>query len=155
MWPEPAIYITTVNARLLKYISSYVAEAAIQNGIPTALVPAFIQALADGDNAALLQITGVATTIIISGVIALRQAFADGIRIVFIIAAASCAVAGAGVLLMQDLTDSMNYRVDVPSKIFRQNASYRPEDRSFITSSRSVVWSDGIFQLIQSSLDLV
>ena len=149
MWPEPAIYITTVNARRLKYISSYVAEAAIQNGIPTALVPAF------GDNAALLQITGVATTIIISGVIALRQAFADGIRIVFIIAAASCAVAGAGVLLMQDLTDSMNYRVDVPSKISRQNASYRPEDRSFITSSRSVVWSDGIFQLIQSSLDLV
>ena len=149
MWPESAIYITTVNARLLKYISSYVAEAAIQNGIPTALVPAF------GDNAALLQITGVATTIIISGVIALRQAFADGIRIVFIIAAASCAVAGAGVLLMQDLTDSMNYRVDVPSKISRQNASYRPEDRSFITSSRSVVWSDGIFQLIQSSLDLV
>ena len=122
MWPESAIYLTTVNARLLKYISSYVAEAAIQNGIPTALVPAF------GDNAALLQITGVATTIIISGVIALRQAFADGIRIVFIIAAASCAVAGAGVLLMQDLTDSMNYRVDVPSKIFRQNASYRPED---------------------------
>ena len=76
------------------------AEAAIQNMIPTASVPAFIQELGDGDNAALLQITGVATTLIISGVIILRQAFADGIRIVFIIATASCAVAGAKVLFM-------------------------------------------------------
>lgn len=109
-----AIYSAVVNERLPGYLSSYVAEAALGAGLPPSSLPTFIQALAGGDTTALTTIPGVSLMIIDAGVAAMKQAYADGIRIVFIIASAFGAVACVSVCFIGDLKEEMNYRVDAP-----------------------------------------
>ena len=109
-----AIYSATLTNRLAKYIPSYVAAAALRAGLPKASLASFIQALADNNAAALHGIAGVNPTIIGAGVAALKQAYADGIRAVFFIAAPFGAVACVGCLFLGDLHNTMNYHVDAP-----------------------------------------
>jgi hypothetical protein len=109
-----AIYAATVSTRLAKYIPSYVAEAALKAGLPkTSLMP-FVGALASNDAAALPKIPGVTPAIIGVGVAALKQAFADGIRAVYIIALAFGALGCFACLFLGDLKATMNYHVDAP-----------------------------------------
>jgi hypothetical protein len=109
-----AIYAATVNTRLAKYIPSYVAEAALKAGLPKGSLVAFVGALAGNDAAALPKIPGVTPAIIGAGVTALKQAFADGIRAVYIIAAAFGALACVACFFLGDLKATMNYHVDAP-----------------------------------------
>ncbi|KIW97424.1 uncharacterized protein Z519_01008 [Cladophialophora bantiana CBS 173.52] len=102
------------NTRLKNYLPKYVAKAALAAGLPTASLPAFIQALTEGDTAALAQVSGVTSTIIAKGVRALQQAFADSLRIVFIIAVPFGVVACIACWFLGDLRETMNYRVDAP-----------------------------------------
>lgn len=57
---------------------------------------------------------GVQPAIIGAGVSALLQAFADSIRVVYIIAAPFGALAVIACFFMGDLSKVMNYRVDAP-----------------------------------------
>jgi Fungal trichothecene efflux pump (TRI12) len=109
-----AIYAATVDTRLAKYIPSYVAAAALKAGLPKSSLVAFVGALASDDAAALPKIPGATPAIIGAGVVALKQAFADGIRAVYIIAAAFGALACFACLFLGDLTATMNYHVDAP-----------------------------------------
>jgi hypothetical protein len=109
-----AIYAATLNTRLANYIPSYVAEAALKAGLPKSSLMAFVGALASNDAAALPKIPGVTTSIIGAGVVALKQAFADGLRAVYIIAAAFGALACFACLFLGDLKTTMNYHVDAP-----------------------------------------
>jgi len=109
-----AIYSAVVNNRLNKYIPSYVAPAAIRAGLPMTSVSAFVGALGADDTSALLKVPGITPAVIAAGAAALKQAFADGIRVVFIIAAPFGAVACVVCFFLGDLKSVMNYHVDAP-----------------------------------------
>jgi hypothetical protein len=109
-----AIYSAVVNNRIAKYVPSYVAEAAIRAGLPKTSVHAFVSALVSNNATAIPHIPGVTPLIIGSGVNALKHAFADGIRAVFMIAAPFGAVACIACFFLGDMKNVMNYHVDAP-----------------------------------------
>ena len=90
------------------------ATAAIGAGLSPPNVPAFIKALASQDNAALAAVPGVNPTIIGAAVVALTQAFADSVRVVYIIAVPFGVLACIACLFLGDMSRTMNYRVDAP-----------------------------------------
>ena len=109
-----AIYGAALTTRLAKDIPSYVAKAALGAGLPKTSLEAFVGALAGNDAAALPKIPGVTPAIIGAGVGGLKQAFADGIRVVYIIAAPFGALACILCFFLGDLKSVMNYHVDAP-----------------------------------------
>lgn len=109
-----AINAAALNTRLDNYIPNYVAEAALRAGLPRTSLAAFVGALASNNRAALSNVAGITPSIIDAGVVALKQAFADGIRVVFIIAAPFGALACIGCFFLGDLKETMTYRVDAP-----------------------------------------
>lgn len=109
-----AIYGAALTTRLNNYIPSYIAGAALKAGLPESSLKAFIGALAGNDSAALPSIPGVTPTIIKASIAALKQAYADGIRVVYIIAAPFGAVACLACFFLGDLKSVMNYSVDAP-----------------------------------------
>lgn len=109
-----AVNVAAFNTRLGTLLPEYVAKAALAAGLPEASLPAFIGALSTGDAAALAEIPGVTPAVIAAGVGALQQAFADAIRVIFIIAAPFGVVAIVACCFLGDLKETMNYRVDAP-----------------------------------------
>ena len=109
-----AIYGAALGTRLDKDIPSYVAEAAIKAGLPPASLDAFVGAIAGNNATALPGIPGVNPAIIAAGLGGLKQAFADGIRVVYIIAAPFGALACIACYFLGDLKKTMNYYVDAP-----------------------------------------
>ncbi len=109
-----AIFAAALNTHLNNYIPGYIATAALEARLPPASIKAFVEALAGDDPAALKTIPGVTPAIIAAGVAALKQALADGIRVVFIIAAPFGAVACIACFFLGDLKETMNYHVDAP-----------------------------------------
>lgn len=109
-----AIYDAALNTRLDKYIPSYVGAAALKAGLPETSLGPFIAALA-GNNATVLPgIPGVTPTIIQEGVVALKHAYADGLRVVYMIAAPFGAVACIACFFLGDLSPVMDYSIDAP-----------------------------------------
>ena len=107
-----SIYSTAVNSRLESYIPTYVAEAAVSAGLRADLVPPFITALTSGNiNAIPPQAT---PQIIAGGLTALKQAYADGLRVVPIIAAPLGLTAILLCCFMGSLKESFTYHVDAP-----------------------------------------
>lgn len=109
-----AIYAATLNTRLATYIPSYVAEAALGAGLPKSSVPAFVEALAANNATALPNVPGVTPIILETGKLALKQAFSDGIRGVYIIAAPFGVMACIACFFLGNLKKTMNYHVDAP-----------------------------------------
>ena len=109
-----AIYSAALNNGLGKNLPNYVSKAVVSAGLPPSSVPAFIKALSGGDTAALSTIPGVTPKIIGLGVAALKQAFADSLRVVYEIAAPFGALACIACLFLGDMKKTMNYRVDAP-----------------------------------------
>lgn len=109
-----SIYSAVVTRKLVSYIPSYVAAAAAKAGLPTASIPAFVQALAAQKTEQLGEIPGVSPEIIQAGVRALKQAYADAIRNVFIIAAPFVLVATVLCWWLGDLSSIMSYHVEAP-----------------------------------------
>lgn len=127
-----AIYATAVSTGLKHKIPTYVASAGTSAGVPQSSIKAFVTALASGDNASLLTIPGVDSYAISVGLKALQHAYADSLRVVFIIAAPFGALACILCLFLGDLRATMNYRVDAPveklhSK-FQQNPHAHEKD---------------------------
>lgn len=109
-----AIYAAALRSRLNNNIATYTAKAALGAGLPPSSLGAFIGALASGDTAALSKVPGVTPKVIALGVAALKQAFADALRVVYIIAAPFGALACIACLFLGDMRETMNYRVDAP-----------------------------------------
>lgn len=109
-----AIYTAAFSRRLKIYMPQYIATAVIKAGLPDASVPAFVDSLANDDKAALSDIAGVTPAIISAGITALKQAYADAIRIVWIIAAPFGIIACVACFFMRDTKKTMNYQVDAP-----------------------------------------
>ena len=108
-----AIYAAALNNRLDKNLPGYISKAALAAGLPLSSVPAFVGALVSASSD-LQGIPGVTPAVIGAGVVAQKHAFADSIRVVFIIAAPFGALACIGSLFLGDLRKTMNYRVDAP-----------------------------------------
>lgn len=121
-----AIYGATLTDRLHKYIPSYVAPAAVKAGLPENSLGEFIAALTGDNSAALSSIKGVTPAIIKASTAALMQAFADGIRAIYIIAAPFGAVACVACFFLGDLKSVMNYSVDAPLE--NLNAKHHPKE---------------------------
>lgn len=83
-----AINDAAFNNRLENYLPKYIVKAALAAELPTASLPEFIQALSEGDTAALAKVPGGTPTVVAEGAHALQQAFADPLWVVFIIAVA-------------------------------------------------------------------
>jgi hypothetical protein len=109
-----AIYGAALTGRLKHNIPTYIAKAALSAGLPATSLEAFIDALAHGNTAALPNIPGLNPTIVALGVAALKQASADAVRIVYIIAAPFGALACVASLFLGDLRKIMNYHIDAP-----------------------------------------
>lgn len=109
-----AIASAAMTSRLDKYIPAYTAKAAIEAGLPESSLAGFIKALTSGDTAALQKVAGVSSDIIKAGVMALKQAYADGIRVVYIITAPFGVVAIIACIFLGDMKRVMNYGVDAP-----------------------------------------
>ncbi|KAJ5885601.1 hypothetical protein N7504_011437 [Penicillium tannophilum] len=109
-----AVASAAMKSRLDKYIPTYTAKAALEAGLPDSSLAGFVTALTSEDTAALQKVAGVNSHIIEAGVMALKQAYADGIRIVFIIAAPFGVVAIIACIFLGDVKSVMNYGVDAP-----------------------------------------
>ncbi|KIX93008.1 uncharacterized protein Z520_11281 [Fonsecaea multimorphosa CBS 102226] len=109
-----AIYTANLQTRLDTKLPAYIAAAVLPAGLPASSLPAFIGALSTHDATALSNIPGVTPSIIELGNAALKQAFTDSIRVVYIVAAVVGAVACIGCLFMGNLRKTMGYRVDAP-----------------------------------------
>ena len=125
-----AIYSAAFSTRLGTDLPAYVAKAALQAGLPAKSLKPFIGALADNDTAALAKIPGVTPAIIGAGVVALKQAFADSIRVVYEIAAPFGALACLACLFLGDLRKTMNYHVDAPVEDLHAKEQHRKEHLS-------------------------
>ena len=109
-----AIFSAAFSNRLASKLPADIAAAASKAGLPASSLEAFVGALAGGDTAALSHISGVTPNITAAGAAALKQAYADSIRVVFIIAAPFGLLACFGCLFLGRLQTTMNYRVDAP-----------------------------------------
>ena len=123
-----AIYAAAFNTRLEKYIPNYVGTAALRAGLPKTSLREFIEALAGNEVAALQRIPGVTPAIIQAGVAAMKQAFADGFRVVFIIAAPFGVLACIACFFIADLKSSMNYHVDAPMEVLHAKHQHSKQE---------------------------
>ncbi|UNI15994.1 hypothetical protein JDV02_002474 [Purpureocillium takamizusanense] len=109
-----SIYAAAVARRLGSYIPEYVAKATTQAGLPSTSVGAFIEALGGGAPAKLQAVRGITPAIISAGSLAYKQAYADGLRVVYIIAAPFGVLACVVCFFLGDMRKTMNYHVDAP-----------------------------------------
>lgn len=109
-----ALYGALVGSRLEDYIPNYITKAVLAAGLPPTSLGPFIGALTTYDFAALPLIPGVTPQVIGAGIAGLKQAYADGIRIVYYIAAPVAFVAVLLVPLLVSLKEHMDYTVEAP-----------------------------------------
>ena len=109
-----AAYTSALTNALASKLPTYIAEAAAKAGLPRSSIPAFVGALASGNEAALSAIPGVNSSVIQQGFSALEQAYADSLRLIYIIAAPFGIVACILCFSLGDLKKTMTYRVDAP-----------------------------------------
>lgn len=109
-----AIFAAALTSRLNSNLPGYTANAALGAGLPASSLEAFLKDLLSGDTAALSSIDQVTPAIIHTAQKAMYQAYADGFRIVYIIAAPFGAVACIVSLFLGNLKKVMTYRVDAP-----------------------------------------
>lgn len=118
-----AIYVAAFSQRLKEKLPSYVGAAAAKAGLSPQSLKAFVTALAANDQAALLQVQGVTPQIISAGVAALKSAYADSIRVVYIIAAPFGVAAAISCWFIADMRPTMTYKVDAPIENLTTKAS--------------------------------
>lgn len=109
-----AIYSTALNTRLKVNLPNQIAPVVLKLGLPSTSIGALIGALSSGDMEAAAKIPGVTPAIISAGLVAFKQAFADSVRIVYIIAAPFGAVAICLSFFLGSMRETMNYAVDAP-----------------------------------------
>jgi hypothetical protein len=109
-----AAYSTALSSRLGTYIPSYIARAVTQAGLPASSIGPFIGAFSSHDEAALARIPGATPAVLGAAGGAMQQAFADGVRVVFIIAAPFGAVACILCLFLPSFKEVMDRKIDAP-----------------------------------------
>lgn len=114
-----AIYVAAFTTRIGNKIPAYVPAAVLQAGLPESSVESFMLAFMAKDEEGLARIVGLTPEVIIAAAAALKQAFADSIRVVFFITIPFGVVACVGCVFLGDMKETMNYHVDAPLEKLR------------------------------------
>ncbi|KAH7394196.1 putative siderophore iron transporter [Phaeosphaeria sp. MPI-PUGE-AT-0046c] len=114
-----AIFIAAFTTRVSVKVPVYVSTAVLEAGLPSTSVDQFMTAFTAKDQEVLAQITGITPEIITVAAAALKQAFADSIRVVYFITIPFGIVACIGCLFLGDMKATMNYHVDAPLEQLR------------------------------------
>lgn len=111
-----AIYAAALVSRMAATIGPGVSSAALEAGLPASSLAEFVPTLlaANGDNEAFSEITGATPAVIEAASEALLEAYADSIRIVYIIAAAFGVLCCIISLFLGSVRRTMTYHVDAP-----------------------------------------
>jgi hypothetical protein len=109
-----AAYGAALNNGLTAKIPTYIAAAAAKSGLPSASIPAFVGGIASHNQTLLADIPGVTPSVVEQGFSALQQAYADSLRVIYIMAVPFGVVACVMVLFLGDVKTTMTYRVDAP-----------------------------------------
>ncbi|KIW95573.1 uncharacterized protein Z519_04158 [Cladophialophora bantiana CBS 173.52] len=105
---------TALSNGLISKVPSYVAKAAVTAGLASSSIEAFVGALTGNDPSALARIPGITPEITAKGLAALQHAYADSLRVIYIMAAPFGVVAIIACLFLGDMKKTMTYRVDAP-----------------------------------------
>ena len=124
-----AIYAATLTDGLNTKIPAYIAKSAAKSGLTPSSIPAFVRALASKDATALAAIPDVTMAIISRGVLALKQAYADSLRPIFIIGVPFGVVACIMCFWLGHLKNTMTYRVDAPVEKLHAKHQHDVADR--------------------------
>ncbi|OQV11091.1 hypothetical protein CLAIMM_14988 [Cladophialophora immunda] len=125
-----AIYAASVDTRIDSKVPTYIAKAALGAGLPPSSVTQFVEALVGKETSVLPQIPGVTPAVIAAGIAGLKQATADSIRVVYIIAAPFSLLACIMTLFIGDLTPVMTYRVEAPVEKLHAKHYHHHQDQS-------------------------
>lgn len=109
-----SIYAAILSSKLQTKIPKYVAEAAAKAGLPTSSIASFVEDIAANNQAKLSGVPGVTPAVIRQGIAALKQAYADSLRYIFIVGAPFGLVACALCFLLCSYKHMMSYRVEAP-----------------------------------------
>ncbi|OQU98702.1 hypothetical protein CLAIMM_04446 [Cladophialophora immunda] len=123
-----AIFSVAFNNKLTSNLPHDVGRAAVIGGLPSTSISLFVEALAANNQTTLLQVPGVTPEIIRLGVAAVKQAFADSLRVVFIIAAPFGVLGLVCTLFLGDLRETMNYHVDAPVEVLHAKHAHQQEN---------------------------
>ena len=107
-----AIYTVAFTNKLEHDLPALIAQAAASNGLPAASIPGLIEAPSTADAAALPHIEGVNPKIIAAASSALQHAYANSVRLVYIIAAPFALLAIVICWALGNVKPTMNYRTD-------------------------------------------
>ncbi|KAK5312453.1 hypothetical protein LTR93_011324 [Exophiala xenobiotica] len=108
------VYYAALDTRLQKYLPNYIETAARTAGLQDSSIPAFVTTLITGDTTRLAAIVGVTPAIITAGQTAFKQAYADSLRVVYMITPPFGVAACIACLFLGDLRKAMDYRVEAP-----------------------------------------
>lgn len=109
-----AIYSAAFGDEIGTKLPAGIAKAATEAGLAVDRVPDFISALLALDTEALSAVPGVNSAMIDTANTAVKQAYADSVRVVYYIAIAFGVVGCVACFFLDDLRSTMNYRVDAP-----------------------------------------
>lgn len=109
-----SIFSAVLGDKMSKYLPEYIAQAALRAGLPPSSLPSFVSALLSKSESALQAVPGVTPTVIGMAAEAIKQAYTDGIRYIYIIAAPFGALACAACFLLGDVSDRMTSVVEAP-----------------------------------------
>ncbi len=123
------VYYAAFDNRLQRYLPSYIGTATRAAGLPADSVPAFITTLTGGDTSGLAGIAGVTPEIIAAGQVAFKQAYADALRVVYIITPPFGVAACVACLFLGNMRKTMDYRVEAPVEKL-QAATHRPTEKA-------------------------
>jgi hypothetical protein len=108
------MYAAVFRTRIEEKLPAYIAEAALINGLSPDSIPVFVGAFLSNDTAVLTNTTGVTPTMITASIVAMKQAYADSLRIIFIMAVPFGVAAIAACYFLANINKLMNYGVDAP-----------------------------------------
>ncbi|KAF7546138.1 hypothetical protein G7046_g9399 [Stylonectria norvegica] len=109
-----AIYSAAFSSRIGVNLPADIGSAVAKAGLAPDQVQAFVGAFLAQNSTMLSAIQGVNPTIIDAATAGMKQAFADSLRIVYIIAVPFGVVACLACFFLNDPSKTMNYRVDAP-----------------------------------------
>lgn len=109
-----AIFAAALTTRLATNVPSYTIKAAVVAGLPSSSIDGFLQDFLQGNTTGLSSVAGATPKVIAAASTALAQAYADSIRVVYIIAAPFGVVACVACLFLGDVRKVMTFRVDAP-----------------------------------------
>lgn len=109
-----AIYAASLTNGMNKKLPEYVAMAALQAGLPPSELDPFVGAFLSNNTVVLTKLSNLSPPVLGAAAVAAKQAFADSVRVIYVIPAPFAILACIICFFFGDLTKTMNYSVDAP-----------------------------------------